>query len=375
MALNFVKPCSPKQLKHLPAMSFSFSFSGDDIEDDHVGHDYDSPTIDGLVTNLSSTNFASQTTTLIPPKRHTFAELLASLPSQLSYNLLEVVSIQDHGHASQKLQIPRRALFDIRQQLMHEVDPTTRDDSTSSLLAGLETGDLSTGIYEGGFKTWECAVDLASLLLSQPDDLDGPPLHVIELGAGSAIPSLVLLKRVLQSGSEKGRKVRFTLCDYNEDVLRLCTAVNTFMTVALHGHESEVEDEGELDIEEESVPRVLQVLKDHGVEIEFVSGAWGDKFVGLLHLQTNDQIFVLASETIYSPASLEIFARTVLNIVRSTAASRVLVAAKKVYFGVGGGVQEFVDVVQRYGGSVTPVLDVPGAGVGRVVLEVSTRHN
>ena len=83
-------------------------------------------------------------------------------------------------------------------------------------------------------------------------------------------------------------------------------------------------------------------------------------------------MLVLASETIYSPASLEVFTKTVLDIIRRSSNSRILVAAKKVYFGVGGGVQEFMDVMRRQGGNVTPVLDVPGAGVGRVVLEVSS---
>lgn len=362
-------------------MSFSFSFAGDDIEEDNADTNLNTTNshhaASRLATQLDRTNIDS--TPLIKPKSHTLANLLESLPDQLSYNLLEIPfsSHETSQNGVRSTKIPRRALFDIRQQLMHEVDPAESGDQnpTSNLLSGLETGDLSTGIYEGGFKTWECAVDLASLLLSNPiSDTHSRPLHVIELGAGSAIPSLVLLKSALQ---RRGNwSVRFTLCDYNEDVLRLCTAVNIFMTVA--SSEQNVDaaegDEGELDVQEELVAKMPQALRDQGIEIDFVSGAWGDEFIELLKLRPEEQVLVLASETIYSPSSLEVFTKTVLDIVRRSNESRVLVAAKKVYFGVGGGVQEFLDVVHRQGGSVRSVLDVPGAGVGRVVLEVSGRH-
>ena len=40
----------------------------------------------------------------------------------------------------------------------------------------LDKSDLHTGIYEGGFKTWECALDLASLLLDR-----GPRKDIDEL--------------------------------------------------------------------------------------------------------------------------------------------------------------------------------------------------
>lgn len=34
-------------------------------------------------------------------------------------------------------------------------------------LAGLSMDDIKPSIYEGGFKTWECSIDLASYLLSE----------------------------------------------------------------------------------------------------------------------------------------------------------------------------------------------------------------
>lgn len=45
--------------------------------------------------------------------------------------------------------------------------------------------DIKPGLYEGGFKTWECAVDLANYLAGQSEDiistLGTKGLHVIEV--------------------------------------------------------------------------------------------------------------------------------------------------------------------------------------------------
>lgn len=267
---------------------------------------------------------------------------------------------------------------------MAESDPSNTEDETVSLLSGLETGDLRSGIYEGGFKTWECAVDLGGFV-GDVAGIDG--LRVVELGAGSAVPSLVVLSEVLRRRMEgKGRqgKVSFTLCDYNEDVLRLGTAVNVFLVVALKlglldgdqdmrdGDEDESE-EGDLEVDEQLVQKVLDMLKEVNIEIDFISGAWGSDFVRLVRERdTSSRLLLLASETIYSPDSLRVFSETVLDILKSAEGEKkAYVAAKKVYFGVGGGVQEFEGEMRGLGGRTETVLDVKGSGVGRVVLEVS----
>lgn len=47
------------------------------------------------------------------------------------------------------------------------------------------TDDIRPGVYEGGFKTWECAVDLASYLVERSDEIISTfktgGLHVIEV--------------------------------------------------------------------------------------------------------------------------------------------------------------------------------------------------
>lgn len=76
----------------------------------------------------------------------------------------------------------RREIFDIRTQLMAE-DSAGHDNE--ELIAGIEKGDIKPNFYEGGFKTWECALDLAKLALNE-DILNEPSstptaVHIIEV--------------------------------------------------------------------------------------------------------------------------------------------------------------------------------------------------
>lgn len=91
---------------------------------------------------------------------------------------------------------------------------------------------------------------------------------------------------------------------------------------------------------------------------------------------------VLASETIYAPSTQDSFMACLQRLVHPTPApgpdarllplpgnSTVLVAAKVIYFGVGGSVATFTSSVKRSSGWVSPVLEM-NEGVGRVVLAV-----
>lgn len=53
------------------------------------------------------------------------------------------------------------------------------------LIAGIEKGDIKPNFYEGGFKTWECALDLAKLALNEDilSESSGTPtdVHIIEV--------------------------------------------------------------------------------------------------------------------------------------------------------------------------------------------------
>ncbi|EXJ86968.1 hypothetical protein A1O3_03922 [Capronia epimyces CBS 606.96] len=405
-------------------MSFSFGFSGDDIDDEGGIHDQD--TLVGDISKYSIADANHEESHTIEPRRHSLTELLASLPSQISYNTLTIpaptpptaLADSEYEHApsstsihtqSDSIQVMRRSLFDIRAQLMAEADPETHDDEADTMLAGLENGDLTSGIYEGGFKTWECALDLASLVGTQLVDLDAnQDWQVIELGAGSAIPSLALLRAFLTRTGRQSRDgnstagdaqqlahFKFTLCDYNEEVLRLCTAPNVLLNYHYHNLPSEhdasrsgfrpdgpgPEEEGELDVEdlggaEAFVSETLQDMHARRLSFAFLSGGWGESFLDLIPSPKPERptnLLILASETIYSPSSSKIFVDNLLRLLRRhrRGTAKAWVAAKKVYFGVGGGVDEFVADIEHRGGRSKILLETKDTGVGRVVMEVT----
>jgi protein-histidine N-methyltransferase len=308
------------------------------------------------------------------------------------------------------LLLGRREVFDIRAQLMAEDDP----DHEELIISGLEEGDIKPKFYEGGFKTWECALDLAKLLTSSSDSTipDAGDLHVIEMGCGTAMPSLAILARLLTlpvASSSSRRKVHFTLADYNSTVLRLVTLSNLLLTWKLNttrqagqheddGSQTEEDtvDEGgdELDIDSTFLDAFQNDLAQRAISIDFVSGAWSPRFVELALTSSprEEQVIplntiILASETIYAPSSLTPFSETLLDLLRRTTAvsascrSEALIAAKKVYFGVGGGIDEFLHVLHQQPLKEKETIDVHQGvevkteGVGRVILQIGIQRS
>ena len=103
-------------------MSFSFSFSGDDIEAEPVAsspHDSSLPQPTAVAPPPSSaaSAFPVQGKPQLPPVQHDLNELLATLPSKIAYSTLDV-----DLDGSSTVRIPRRELWDVRLQLMAEDD-------------------------------------------------------------------------------------------------------------------------------------------------------------------------------------------------------------------------------------------------------------
>ena len=97
------------------------------------------------------------------------------------------------------------------------------------------------------------------------------------------------------------------------------------------------------------------------IRLKFFSGSWKSFPVAPYDI-------VLTSETIYRSESLA----PLLTLLKRAAAVKekehiCLVAAKILYFGVGGGVEEFTARVKDEGGSVKNVLEVVSGVVRRVM--------
>lgn len=159
------------------AAHFSFSFSGDDIEDDgQTGAAPDLPRVgteDAASKPGSASAFPVQGKPLLPAISHDLDQMLSRLPSKVAYGTMDVDL--DGGAI---IQLPRRELWDVRVQLMAE------DDGDSEHEPGLGEHDVKTGIYEGGFKSWESSVDLVKTLASEgfSQNLGQAPCRVIEVG-------------------------------------------------------------------------------------------------------------------------------------------------------------------------------------------------
>lgn len=86
------------------------------------------------------------------------------------------------------MKIPRRELFDIRTQIMAQ-DETPNSEPKF----GLTDDDITPNVYEGGYKTWECSIDLAHYLSANFNHVVSgrepahARLHLVEVG-GSLIP-------------------------------------------------------------------------------------------------------------------------------------------------------------------------------------------
>jgi len=148
-------------------------------------------------------------------------------------------------------------------------------------------------------------------------------------------------------------------------------------------------EEGELDVESlgpDFIDELETSLRHRRISLNFLSGGWGDSFVDAftslsstapLTLPHPRNLLILASETIYSLGSTKLFAATMLQLIRKHRQTykggdtKAWVAAKKVYFGVGGGVDDFTREIESHGGEVKVLYQTTDTGVGRVILEVT----
>lgn len=164
----------------------------------------------------------------------------------------------------------------------------------------------------------------------------------------------------------------FVLADYNPSVIQLVTLSNFLLAWALHCRHRHpaLRDAFPLDGELELSPEVLRAfqahLADHRISLCFLSGAWSPDFVELLYetsVTKSDPpsplpaTLVLGAETIYSPYALQAFTETVFALLDRErrdfgADAQALVAAKKLYFGVGGSLDDFVQNVRAKGGHI-----------------------
>lgn len=154
--------------------AFSFSFSGDDIEESPAIESGSQPSSKSLAAETGSLRRASSSAfpiagqPLLEPQSHDLKSMLDALPSNIAYSTL-VINLDDGSTIS----IPRRELWDVRAQLMAEED----DEG----LGNLGNDDVRTGVYEGGFKSWESSVDVVKVLHGRKEEILRAPTKNLEV--------------------------------------------------------------------------------------------------------------------------------------------------------------------------------------------------
>ncbi|EMT66778.1 Histidine protein methyltransferase 1 [Fusarium odoratissimum] len=262
------------------------------------------------------------------------------------------------------------------------------EDVAGAQSEGLGSHDVKTGVYEGGFKSWESSVDLVKVLAANKvtSALEQKGFRVMELGCGTALPSLAVFQWAMASTSEK-KPLSLIMADYNPSVLQLVTLPNFILSWALNNPQVPVlreafSIEGEVELGPDVLAAFEQSLKEASVTLSFVSGAWSQEFVDLIYAlpSGHDQemsTLLLGAETIYSPFALQAFLETLFLILekekktdRNEAAA--LVGAKRLYFGVGGSLDDFIDKARQKGARVEQLREEV-EGVRRGVVQCVLR--
>ncbi|KAI5789155.1 hypothetical protein EDC01DRAFT_131762 [Geopyxis carbonaria] len=292
-------------------------------------------------------------TGFLPPQFYTLKDLVSKIPCNLSYTSVQIT------HS--KL-LPRRELYDVRMQIMAEDNVNEKISSQKETSVGLGNEDILSQVYEGGLKTWECSIDLVKYLEDEATLLPTAS-RFLELGCGTALPSLYLFSQLLQI-NQPGC-FTLTLADYNIDVLTLVTMPNLFLTWILTT-QPYLPAEGDVDVTPALVDAFLADVEGRGIEIRFVSGGWCAEMV---YGMGGEYDLILGSETIYSLGTMPAFVEVLLGSLKAN--GRGVVAAKKLYFGVGGSIADFSDAVKRFESwEMSLIREIGDAGVGRVIVEV-----
>lgn len=192
----------------------------------------------------------------------------------------------------------------------------------------LSNSDLVPGKYEGGLKLWEGSLDLVKALDSeiQKGTLSFEGKSILELGCGHGLPGIFACLK--GAGATHFQ-------DFNAEVLQCLTIAN--VNANLHS--------------ENSVPD-----RD---KVRYFAGDWSsvDSILPYAHgdtaaLSSNDPIagydVILMAETVYSISTLQSLYGLIKKCINRPHGV-VYMAAKKYYFGVGGGSRRFLSIVERDG--------------------------
>jgi protein-histidine N-methyltransferase len=312
-------------------MGFSFGFNQDDLDDEF--DDSVTPVVASKVDSVPTISAIDKLSSTIPkqnlPMKHELTDILLTLVD------VRVTFENFYTPIGNNL-IYRRALFDVKHQIMCE-------DADGAHQVLNDENDLQKNVYEGGFKSWECSYDTIDKLTTEKYRDDHQ--KILDLGCGTSLPSSYILKQFFEQET-KNKTLVFS--DFNYEVIRLVTVPNLIVNWAstlpvedlfkLTDGEEKGFNNDEVLITKLLVEEFLNQLSSRSIELQFISGSWGNQFNDLIGAGSVDVL--ISSETIYSLDTLPVVAETILRL--KSAQGKALVSAKNIYFGVGGSIIEFL---------------------------------
>jgi SAM-dependent methyltransferase len=209
--------------------------------------------------------------------------------------------------------------------------------SSSLQLADIPANcDIVHGKYEGGLQIWECSKDLVDFIHSGLDDIIFPTTSVLELGCGHGLPCLAAMKKYDARS--------FVFSDFNKEVLETITWPNIIANTPIELHS----------------------------RVKCVSGDW-DLLVNSYLSSGLDFGLILSAETLYTEECTKKVFSALSNLLCEGGVA--VLSNKRYYFGVGGGVGLFEEMITK-----SPRLQIvsknsveDGASNVRDILVITTK--
>lgn len=271
---------------------------------------------------------------------------VARLPPEIitSDQVLQANGVEEESYCREidcdKLELPsgqrffKRSISDIKFSLAEsdpmEPEPLPEQAGPKALKLRNELqslldspSDIVRGVYEGGLKTWEGAVDLLTYLNDHYSSTGSlKDKQILELGCGSGLPGIYCLQPSLEA---KG----VVFQDYNRYVLEHVTAVNVLLNADTSTSDPSCNHE-----------RVINFGALRKLPVGFVAGDWELLAAEPELISPGSFDIVLTSETVYN---LEAHG-SLLSLIKKSLKKPdgvVLLAAKSNYFGCSGSLFQF----------------------------------
>jgi predicted nicotinamide N-methyase len=291
------------------------------------------------------------------------------LPSVAPSAAQEIANIARNSQQVQQVDIPGT-------HLSFYVRKVVRDSTDNSVVQVALQRDVLTGVYEGGFKVWECAIDLIQYLHTHGGNQPWTNATVIEAGCGVGLPAIYALQQNAH-------------CVYLQDLNVEVLEKSTQPAVALNARS---DDELVQWCGSGSGSGSNSSTTSDGGKVHYVAGDWdawetccsrergsGSQCTGTGAGDAGVDI-ILSTDTLYAKPQIEKLTRLLHRLLRkappkSLTGTNLLpspcayIAAKRYYFGTDGGTFTFEQVLQ----TMPPVID-PASGIA-LLLRAKKVHS